>query len=129
MALAPRAFPQPWQDGMKASRSLPSGQTVELFEVLVDQVGLESWLRFRFLAPEIGKTETDLTFAQTQSDFEVLCAEVALPYMAEFDLTADVVVVALLDRPVEFGVADPEATQFIETFRVDGGQCEAEGLW
>ena len=112
-----------------ASLSVPSGQSVELFEVLIDEVGAEAWVRFRFLAPEIGKLDGDLTFEQTQHDFERLCADIALPYMAEYALVADVVVIALLDRPVEFGAADPEATQYIETFRVENDVCLAEVLW
>ncbi len=109
--------------------SMPSGQSVELFEVLIDEVGSEAWVRFRFLAPQIGKKSGDMTFEQAQGDFERLCTDVALPYMQEYELVADVVVITLLDRPVAFGTADPEATQYIETFRVKGRVCEAEVLW
>lgn len=113
----------------RATHPVPSGQNVELFEVLIDQVGVESWLRFRFLAPQIGKLAGDLTFSDTEDDFIYLCSDVVLPYMQNFALEADVVVITLLDRAVEFGASDHDATQYIETFRVAGGSCEVEGLW
>ena len=34
---------------------VPSGQPVDLQEVLVDQMGDETWLRFRFIAPQIAR--------------------------------------------------------------------------
>lgn len=119
-----------WYVGTGATApNVPSGQHVELFEVLVDQVGAEAWLRFRFLAPSIGKSQGDLSFEQTFNDFGYLCDEVALPYIAEYALVADVIVISLLDRPVEFGASDPEATQYIEAFRSAGSECEMEGDW
>ncbi|MEM9577702.1 MAG: DUF6497 family protein [Pseudomonadota bacterium] len=109
--------------------TVPSGQSVELFEVLVDEVGAEDWVRFRFLAPRIGKQTGDLTFEQALDDFELLCEQVALPYLQDYELAADVIVIALLDRPVDFGAADPDATQYIEVFRVEDHRCTAEVLW
>ena len=111
-----------------ATQPVPSGQTVELFEVLIDEVASETWVRFRFLAPAIGKDAGLLSYAQAEDDFMHLCSQVAVPYLREFDLTADVVVIALLDRPVGFGVSDPDSTQYIEAFRVDAQRCEWEGV-
>lgn len=108
--------------------SVPSGQTVRLLEVLVDEVAAEGWLRFRFLAPEIDRTSGGLSFEAIEADFEHLCREVALPYLAEFDLSPDLVAIMLLDREVPFGATDPDATQFIEVFRVSGGTCVWEGF-
>ncbi|MEM6886835.1 MAG: DUF6497 family protein [Pseudomonadota bacterium] len=108
---------------------VPSEEKVELYEVLVDQVGSETWLRFRFLVPSIARIGGTATFEEIEQDFEYLCREVALPYMAAYALEADVVVVSLLDRPVAFGSADAQATQFIDTFRVTTGACEWEGSW
>ncbi|MGC3936251.1 DUF6497 family protein [Roseobacter sp. EG26] len=107
---------------------VPSGQPVELYEVLIDEVGTETWLRFRFLAPEIARDTGSISFAQAESDLEHLCVEVALPYLTEFDLRPQIVAVTLLDRPVEFGQSDPKATQFIDVFRVSSGSCVWEGL-
>ncbi|MEM9639279.1 MAG: DUF6497 family protein, partial [Pseudomonadota bacterium] len=63
---------------------VPSGQPVELYEVLIDEVGADTWLRFRFLAPEIARNGGSVDFAQAEPDLEHLCQAVALPYLAEF---------------------------------------------
>ncbi len=114
---------------LMAMEPVPSGIAIELFEVLVDEVAGEDWLRFRFLAPELANETNGLTFEQVQADFDHLCGTVALPYISQFDLQADVVVISLLDRPVAFGEADPDATQLIEAFRVSEDECVWEGLW
>lgn len=106
----------------------PSGQPLELFEVLVDQVGDEAWLRFRFHAPRIGRNANDLPFDKVEADFEALCNDVALPYMRDYDLLADRIVVALYSQKLEFGQSDPDVTQFIEVFRSDETSCIWEGL-
>ena len=105
------------------AQDLPSGQDVTLHEVLVDQVGAEAWLRFRFLAPSIVPSGQGATYAAVEGDFGVLCDAVARPYLAEYELSADVIVISLMDRAVPFGVSDPDATQFFETFRVEGDTC------
>ncbi|WP_415921111.1 DUF6497 family protein [Tateyamaria sp. SN6-1] len=106
-----------------AAQDLPSGQAVTLSEVLVDTVGAEAWLRFRFVAPAISREGGGITYARAEADFPVLCEDVARPYLAEFELMADVVVISLMDREVPFGVADADATQFFETFRIEGDAC------
>ncbi|WP_299687680.1 DUF6497 family protein [uncultured Tateyamaria sp.] len=105
------------------AQDLPSGQDVTLHEVLVDQVGAEAWLRFRFLAPSIVQSGDGVTYAAAEADFGVLCDAIARPYLTEFDLTADIVVISLMDRAVPFGTSDPDATQFFETFRVADDAC------
>lgn len=105
------------------AQDLPSGQPVTLNEVLVDQVNDESWLRFRFLAPRIARDGGDVSHADAGADMIALCETVARPYVVEYALSPDVVVITLMDRPVPFGQADVEATQFIEAFRIDSGTC------
>ena len=61
-------------------------------------------------------------------DMMHLCQELALPYLQEYDLTGDVIVISLADRETEFGVADPDATQFFEAFRIEDNLCIWEGL-
>lgn len=104
----------------------PAGDTVVLQEVLVDQVGTETWLRFRFVAPRLaeGGVEPEILAQQMTH----LCDTLAIPYMAEYDLTGDVIVISLADRPTEFGVADPDATQFFEAYRPVDNACIWEGL-
>jgi hypothetical protein len=57
-----------------------------------------------------------------------LCEVLALPYIAEYALTGDVIVISLADRATEFGVADRDAIQFFEAYRVQDGRCIWEGL-
>ena len=63
-------------------------------EMRPGDAGPEDWATFRFLAE--GMTGYD----QVMDDFAVLCAEVALPALAQAGHEADVIVVALTDRPV-----------------------------
>lgn len=105
------------------AQDVPSGQTLSLHDVLVDVVGTESWLRFRFVAPQIAREGGDVSYAQAEPDFAHLCETVARPYMSEHDLDADVIVVALMDRPVPFGQSDASATQFIEAFSIAEDAC------
>ena len=107
---------------------VPSGQPVELQEVLVDQMAEEAWLRFRFVAPQIAREAGTVPYDVAEPDMMHLCNALAIPYMAEYALAGDVIVVSLADRPTEFGVADPEATQFFEAYRVQDGICIWEGL-
>lgn len=110
------------------AHEVPSGQPVSLSEVLLDAVGSESWVRFRFIAPEIAKETGTVSYGQAEGDFQALCDEFALTYMTDFDLTADVVVISLMDRPVPFGTSDPEATQFFEAFRPYADGCVWEAF-
>lgn len=110
------------------AQDVPSGQIVALDEVLIDTVNDEDWLRFRFLAPQIARDTGDITYAAAEGDFAHLCETVARPYLAEFDLEPEVIVIALMDRPVPFGQADADATQFIEAFRIEGDACVWEAF-
>ena len=105
------------------AQDVPSGQSVTLNEVLVDTVNAESWLRFRFLAPQISRDGGTVTYAMAEPDFAHLCETFARPYLSEYDLSPDVVVITLMDRMVPFGQADAEATQFIEAFRIQADAC------
>ncbi len=107
---------------------LPSGQPVELQEVLLDELGGETWVRFRFIAPEIARVGGNADLDAIGPDMKYLCDTVALPYMAEFELTGQMIVVSLADRTTEFGIPAPGATQFFEAYRTNGFTCIWEGL-
>jgi hypothetical protein len=107
---------------------VPSGQPVTLQEVLVDEIGPQIWLRFRFVAPEIARGAGGVDYETAAGDMAHLCDALALPYIAQYDLTGDVIVISLADRLTEFGTADPDATQFFEAYRVENGLCIWEGL-
>jgi hypothetical protein len=112
---------------------VPSGQRVLLAEVLLDESPGALWARFRFVAPEIRRSDdvqagggTDavaMTFERSAPDMDHLCDSLALEYLRQHDLAATMVVISLSDRPVTFGTQDPEATQFFEAYRPDGDSC------
>ena len=104
-------------------QEVPSGQSVTLHEVLVDMVNGENWLRFRFVAPSIGADKGKVSHDDAAKDIEHLCAAVAVPYIAEYDLRSDLVVVSMADQKTEFGKTNPDATQFFEAFRVQNDIC------
>lgn len=107
---------------------VPSGQPVELHEVLVEQIEAETWLRFRFVTPRIARGAGSISYAQAEPDMTHLCTTLAIPYAAEYGLRSDVIVVSFADRPTEFGAASPEATQFFEAYRPRDGVCIWEGF-
>lgn len=109
--------------GVAQAVEVPSGQVIDLAEVLVDQQASQTWLRFRFLAPQIAVGDAHLSYAQVAPDFQHLCDKLVLPYIAEHALTGDVIVISMADRDVPFGEADPEAIQYFEAFRLHEGAC------
>ena len=110
--------------GFAASLDLPSGTQAALHEVLLDKVGTEDYVRFRFVAPAIDRDmELAPDHAALEGDFPHLCTAIALPYMTEHGLSADKIVISLADRVTDFGIADPEATQYFEQFRAENGDC------
>lgn len=108
---------------VSSAQDLPSRQSVELYEILLDKVGGEDWIRFRFVAPEIARDGGRLSFVEAEPDMAVLCETVALPHLAGTAGKADKIAISLSDRPTEFGVPSPEATQFVEIYRPENGRC------
>ena len=73
--------------GSIAAENLPSGQSVTLYDVLVDEVSGEAWVRFRFLAPAIARGGGGLSYAEVEPDMAALCAGLALGYLDEAEFT------------------------------------------
>lgn len=107
---------------------VPSGQPVQLSDVLLDNNPGELWLRFRFIAPRIGASVGRIGYDVASKDMEHLCQILAIPYVAQHELHPARVVISLSDRPVEFGDAAPDATQFFEAYRLEQSRCIWEGL-
>ena len=107
---------------------VPSGQPVELHEVLVDDLGSEIWLRFRFIAPQIAREGGSVNYAKAEPDMAHLCENLALPYIQDYALDGQMIVISLSDRETEFGQPDPAATQFFEAYRPVDNSCIWEGL-
>lgn len=102
---------------------VPSGQPVTLNEVLLDETPGTLWVRFRFVAPRIGKDAGQITFDVAAIDMDHLCDAVAIPYLDNRAITAERVVVSMSDRAVEFGASDPDATQFFGAYRLENARC------
>ena len=115
LALLALAFP--------ALAAVPSGQTVTLAEVLSDENPGALWVRFRFLAPEIARENGKVAPDEAAADMDWLCTNLVLPYLIRHGLSPARVVISLSDRAVPFGVADPTATQFFESYRPVDGRC------
>ena len=107
---------------------VPSGQPMELTEVLVDDSPGETWVRFRFVAPQIAREGGTVSFDVASADMDHLCETLVLPYLAEYQLEAARVVLSLSDRPVEFGAQDPDVVQIFEAYRPESGACIWEGF-
>lgn len=102
---------------------LPSGQSVTLSEVLLDENPGALWVRFRFVAPRIARDGGDIGYDAAGPDMDTLCDEVAVPYLAHHGIAPERVVISLSDRAVPFGAPDPDATQFFEAYHLENGAC------
>lgn len=107
--------------------AVPSGQPVSLLDVIWNEMGPHGLtMRFRFVAPEIAKAGGGVDFESAVADMQALCEGFALPRIAELGPQPAQIVISLSDRPVPFGEAAPEVTQFFEAFSVDGNTCNWE---
>ena len=85
---------------------VPSGQLVTLSEVLLDEAPGELWVRFRFLAPQIARDGGDVDYELAGHDMDHLCDQLALPYLAHYELDPARVVISLSDRAVDYREVD-----------------------
>lgn len=104
------------------SVDLPSGQSVDWADSVNDAQGPEGLtLRFRFLAPWIAGGVAD--FEPVAADMQHLCQTFALPRVASTGPQPSEIVIVLMDRRVDFGMADADATQFFEAYSLQDGTC------
>ncbi len=102
---------------------LPSGQQVKFQDVIWNEPGPGGLTtRFRFLAPEIGPGGA-VGFDLAVEDMAFLCESYALPRVADNIPPPQQIIITLSDRPVAFGEAAPEATQYFEAYRIEDGLC------
>lgn len=108
-----------------AAFEVPSGQALDFQESFYErrEDGTLS-ARFRFIMPAIGG---EVGYAEVADDFLTLCEVYALPALEDRDIP-DEIVISLADRATEFGVTNPEATQFFEAFRPEGATCIWDGF-
>lgn len=103
---------------------VPSGQYIEFKQVIWSEgVGDPSAI-FRFVAPEITRDETGISYEVASNDIFFLCKNFALPRVLEVEKNEDVsLVISLSEQDLEFGESDPDVTQFFESFVVHEEQC------
>lgn len=110
--------------------AVPSGQPVTLQDVIWNEPGPAGLTaRFRFVAPQIARPGGTIDFDTAAADMDHLCATYALPRIetATGPRPAQVVI-SLSDRPVDFGVITPDATQFFEAYSIVDGTCVWEAF-
>ena len=110
--------------------TVPSGQDIAFLDVIRGEEGaVGTAVRYRFLAPGIARDKGNVVFSQAEEDMAVLCQDYVLPqlHVAPGEMP-DQIIIVLSDRKVEFGVADPDATQYFEAYRPEDGACFWEGF-
>jgi len=113
--------------GDGAQISVPSGQSVTLHDIIWNSAGPEGAVaRFRFVAPEIARAGGSVTADQVAQDLLHLCENVVLGTLAERGALPPNVIVSIADRAVSFGETVPDATQYFESYRIDGDRCISE---
>ncbi len=101
----------------------PSGLAVEFLDrVVEEQSGGQVWLTLRYVSPKIGFDEGELGYEAVAADIDHLCDREGLKAAAEAG-GVDQVMIALMDRAVERGVHDPEATMFIGAYLPTDDGC------
>lgn len=105
------------------SLTVPSGQPVTLHDVMIEATDQASSYRFRFLTPDIAGSDVLQDIDVLEGDMVHLCQILALPQIAEGGDIAGRVIISFADRPTEFGVATPEATQIFESYSIENDTC------
>ena len=109
---------------------VPSGQPVTFLDAIWNEPGPAGLTaRFRFVAPQIAQHGGTVDFDTASADMEDLCNTYALPRIETTTGPRPAqVVISLSDRPVEFGVISPDATQFFEAYSIVDGACVWEAF-
>ncbi|SDK10106.1 hypothetical protein SAMN04488026_103112 [Aliiruegeria lutimaris] len=101
----------------------PSGLSVEFLDRIVEtQADGETWLTLRFVTPRIGDDEGELGYDQVADDIDALCDIEGVKAATETG-KVDQLMIALMDRAVQRGEHDPEATMFIGAYLLTEGGC------
>lgn len=101
--------------------TVPSGQVVAFQEMVWGAAGDGLTYRFRFIAPELDAIRLDPE--ASGRDMDHLCAEFALPRVANTGPRPNRIVISLSDTETEFGIANPEAIQIFESYSLVGEEC------
>ena len=101
--------------------SVPSGAEIALYDVILEADAQIA--RFRFVMPDIAVAGGHKAFADVVGDLQYVCDSVIVPALHGNGWSGGEVVVSVSDRPVDFGVYDPEVTQFFQPFRMEADAC------
>ena len=99
---------------------VPSGQVLTLYETLIEEQNGEPVLVLRYLAPEISRTASVLTYDQVAADLDHLCATDGI---AAARRENQHIIVTLMDQPLPRGQTNPDITQFFGAYRRAGQSC------
>ena len=117
VALAVLAAP-----ALRAEVILPSGLEASLLEGFVEiQPDGARWARFRYVMPALEGGATG--FDAVQADFVTLCEAQARPMLIQAGGEVALVIVSLMDKPLEFGQSDPGTVQYFESFAIRDDRC------
>jgi hypothetical protein len=107
---------------LRAEVILPSGLDATLMEGFVEvQPDGARWARFRYVMPALAAPETG--FDQVQADFVTLCEAQARPMLQQAGEEVALIIVSLMDKPMEFGQSDPGTVQYFESFAIRDDRC------
>lgn len=111
--------------GAVSELAVPSGQPIAFQQEI--RVDAPERVVFRFIAPEISRDGGSIDFDAALDDLLFLCESYARPRLVDATDSTEIVI-TLADRAFEYGVPTPEATQFIEAFRIEADNCIWEGI-
>ncbi|HKK97360.1 MAG TPA: DUF6497 family protein, partial [Marivita sp.] len=103
---------------------VPSGQPVTFHEMLWDRPGAGLVYRFRFIAPEIG--EEGREYQDVEADMHYLCEDFAVDRIATTGPQPSQIVISFSQSETEFGIANPDVTQFFEAYHIEDETCILE---
>lgn len=84
----------------------------------------ERWLVMRYLAPQIARDGGSLAYEDVADAIDALCDGPGLATARAHESPVDQIVITVMDRVVEWGLPNPEATQFIASYVVTQSGCE-----
>lgn len=104
--------------GALSAQDLPSGQTVDLYDSLLEikEPDAPPSLVIRYVAPRIARQGGDLRYDDVAADLDALCNSDGLEALSMAQTAVSQIVIVLMDRPVERGVPAPDATQLISAY-------------
>lgn len=106
---------------------VPSGHNVTLHEALTDTLpDGQNVLRLRYIIRELGGEGAG--YADVADDFQHLCNLQGIAIQQNEKLTLSQIIVSFANKETEFGVPNPDATQYFEAFSIENDTCIWEGF-